>query len=253
MDSNCCLNNFVLIIIILYMSTINISIRRTAIISGVASIVMFFAAIIAEFYARQGIIIQDNATATAQNLLNNPFAFRVGMLGFLVILICDVLVSWALCIFLSPVHRYIALLAAVFRLIYTGIFASALTNLMMGFRLITNTQYTGITDKNGLYHYALLQFNAFDDGWAIGLVFFGVHLLLLAYLIIMSGFIPKIIGVLLFFASIAYMIDNIAKLIVSDYQHYKNIFTMAVAIPSIIGELGFALWLLIRGSRLRTK
>ncbi len=233
--------------------TIDTSIRRAAIIAGTSSIVMFFAAMLAELYARQGLIVADNAAATAHNIISNPLAFRMGMLGFLIVLICDVLVAWALYIFLSPVNKNIALLAAFFRLVYTCIFGVALLNLMTGFRLLTNVQYSEIIDKNELYHQALLQFNAFDDGWAIGLVFFGVHLLLIAYLIIQSSFIPKIIGILFFLAAIAYMGDNAAKLLLADYQDYKTLLTMAVAIPSIIGEVGFAVWLLLKGGKINSR
>lgn len=233
--------------------TINTSIRRAAIVAGTSSIVMFFAAMLAELYARQGLIVADNATDTAHNIISNPLAFSMGMLGFLIVLICDVLVTWALYIFLNPVNKNIALLAAFFRLVYTGIFGVALLNLMTGFRLLTNVQYSEIIDKNELYHQALLQFNAFDDGWAIGLVFFGVHLLLIAYLIIQSAFIPKIIGILLFLAAFAYMSDNLAKLLLADYQHYKTLLTRAVAIPSIIGEVGFAVWLLLKGGKINSR
>lgn len=224
---------------------IHISIRYAAVIAGISSVVMFFAAIIAEFYTRQNLIIPDNADTTAYNIIHNPLSFRIGILGFTIVLICDVLVSWALYIFFHSVNKSISLLTALFRLIYTAIFGVSLLNLVNGFRLLTGLHYTTAFNDQ-----ALLFFNAFDDGWAIGLIFFGVHLLLLAYLIINSKLVPKIIGILLLLASLAYLTDNLAKLLLADYQTYKTILTMIVAIPSIIGEVGFAVWLLIKGRKL---
>lgn len=226
--------------------TFNITIRKAAITAGLCSIIMFFAAIIAEFYTRQELIVVGDADATAINIINNPTSFRAGILGFIIVLICDVLVSWALYIFLNLVNKDISLLAAIFRLVYTAIFGVVLLNLITGFRLLTETRHT----INSVNSQALLLFNTFDDGWAIGLLFFGIHLLILGYLIIKSTFIPKFIGILLLIASTAYLTDNLAKLFLADYTSYKTLLTVFVAIPSILGEAGFAVWLLIKGRKL---
>jgi hypothetical protein len=223
----------------------NISIRRAAVIAGVSSIVMFFAALLAEFYARQSLIVTDNANITAHNIIHNSLSFRIGVLGFIIILVCDTLVSWALYIFLNPVNKSFSLLAAIFRLLYTAIFGVSLLNLLSGFRLLTGTGYSSAVNSQ-----ALALFRAFDDGWAIGLIFFGIHLLLLAYLIINSDFIPKLIGILLLLAALTYLTDNLAKLLSADYLAYKTLLTMLVAVPSIIGEVGFAGWLLIKGRKM---
>lgn len=223
----------------------DISIRRAAVVAGVSSIVIFIAAMLAEFYARQSLIVTDNANITAHNIIHNPLSFRVGILGFIIILVCDTLVSWALYFLLSPVNKSFSLLAAIFRLVYTAIFGVSLLNLVSGFRLLTDTGYSSAVNNQ-----ALALFRAFDDGWAIGLIFFSIHLLILAYLIINSDFIPKLIGILLLLASLAYLTDNLAKLLSADYKAYKTLLTMIVAVPSIIGEVGFAVWLLVKGRKL---
>lgn len=228
-------------------NTTNVNIRQAAIIAGMSSVIMFFAAMIAEFYARQNLIVTNNADATAINIINHTSSFKIGIVGFIIVLICDVLVSWALYIFLNPVNKSISLLAALFRLVYTAIFGVVLLNLITGFRLLTETQYA----IGAVNNQALLLFKAFDDGWAVGLLFFGIHLFLLGYLIIKSSFIPKLIGILLLMASLAYMTDNLAKLLLNDYASYKNMLTLFVAIPSILGEVGFAIWLLVKGRKLR--
>jgi len=227
-------------------NTTNVTIRQAAITAGISSVIMFFAAMIAEFYARQNLIVTNNADATAINIINHNGSFKTGILGFIVVIICDVLVSWALYIFLNPVNKEISLLAALFRLIYTGIFGVSLLNFVTGFRLLTHTKYVTLS----VNQQALLSFNAFDDGWAIGLLFFGIHLLLLGYMILKSNFIPKLIGILLLLAATVYIVVNLAKLLLADYVNYKNLLTLFVAIPSILGEVGFAIWLLVKGRKL---
>ena len=87
----------------------------------------------------------------------------------------------------------------------------------------------------------------FDTLWTVGLLFFGIHLILLGYLVIKSTYIPKTLGLLLILAAIGYIIDGMAKLFMSNYIDYKDIFEIIVIMPSVIGEFSFTVWLLIKG------
>jgi hypothetical protein len=68
----------------------------------------------------------------------------------------------------------------------------------------------------------------------------------LGYLIYKSGYISKLIGVLLLVAGIGYLIDSFANFLLPDYANYKDIFLMIVVIPGIIGELSLTFWLLFK-------
>ncbi|MES2555044.1 MAG: DUF4386 domain-containing protein [Bacteroidota bacterium] len=223
--------------------------RRAALIAGFSSILLAIAAGIAEFYARQQLIIPDDAAETAQRVLGGQASFRIGLLGFAIALICDLLISWALYVFLKPANKNLSLLTAWFRLIYTTIFALAIVELVNGNQVLIDGNLSAVMEPNQLHALALRHFQAFDNNWTIGFLFFGVHLLLLGYLAVKSGFIPKVIGVLLLIAGIAYFGSNLAKLVMPDYGTYEALFTAVVAIPSVIGELSLAIWLLAKGGK----
>ncbi len=87
----------------------------------------------------------------------------------------------------------------------------------------------------------------FNNIWSIGLVVFGCHLYVLGYLVFKSGYIPKIFGVLLIIASLCYIINNFANLLVNNYEKYKATVELFFSLPMIAGELGFGLWLLFKG------
>lgn len=46
-----------------------------------------------------------------------------------------------------------------------------------------------------------------------------------------------------------YMIDTGAHFLLSNYDGYGSIFLALVAIPSIIGEMSLAVWLLVKGGK----
>ena len=79
------------------------------------------------------------------------------------------------------------------------------------------------------------------------LLFFGVHLLLLGFLVLKANYIPRLIGVLLILAAFGYTIDGFSKLFLTSYKDYKTVFETFVILTGVIGELSFTIWLLIKG------
>ena len=90
-----------------------------------------------------------------------------------------------------------------------------------------------------------MQTNIFNIIWLIGLFFFGIHLILLGRIIGK----PKLIAIFLVIAGAMYMIDTAAHFVLPDYEDYATIFLALVAIPSIIGEMAFSIWLLVKGGK----
>ncbi|MDH4472305.1 MAG: DUF4386 domain-containing protein [Fluviicola sp.] len=223
--------------------------RKAAILAGLFSLILAAAAGVAEFYARQQLIVPDDAAETARRVIAGQASFRIGIFGFAVALICDLLISWALYVFLKPANKNLSLLIAWFRLIYTTIFALAVVELINGNRLLTDGHLSAVMEPDQLNALALHHFQGFDNSWTIGFLFFGLHLVLLGYLAVKSGFIPKIIGVLVFTAGVAYFGSNLAKLVMPNYEDYTAVLTAVVAIPSVIGELSLAIWLLAKGGK----
>jgi len=61
--------------------------------------------------------------------------------------------------------------------------------------------------------------------------------------------VPRWIGFLLVVAGIAYVVDTLANALLADYADVETVFLVIVAVPSLIGEFSFAVWLLMRGGK----
>jgi hypothetical protein len=77
-------------------------------------LLMSILAIFANFFVLEGLIIPGDAATTANNIIANELLFRGGISSFIIVLILDVLVAWALYILLKPVNKNLALLAALY-------------------------------------------------------------------------------------------------------------------------------------------
>jgi hypothetical protein len=228
----------------------DISPAKAARVAGIGYLIIFVLGIFANFFIFGGLLVRGDAAATANNIMANGLLFRGGMLSWLIVLICDIVIAWALYIFLKPVSKSLSLLTAWFRLVYVTIFGITQLNLLFVLLLLSGTDYLAVFDTNQLQALAMLFLNGHNLGFLIGLVFFGVHLLLLSYLIFKSSYIPKILGVLLILSSLGYLIDSFANFLLPNYADYETIFLLLVAIPGIIGELSFTLWLLLKGTKI---
>lgn len=218
--------------------------------TGLSLLVMAMIALFVNFFVFESLIVPGNAAATMENLLANDLLFRFGIAGFIVVLLLDVVVSWSLYILLRQVNKNLALLAALFRLAYTAIFAAALFNFISVLQLIRGEMYLAALETSQVQVQVMLMVDAFNNGWLVGLVFLSFHLLLIGYLVFNSQFMPRTVGILVMLAGMGYLIDNSAQVLLSNYADYEIIFLLIVAVPGVIGELTLAFWLLFKGKKI---
>lgn len=228
----------------------NISLRKAAVIAGFGYLIIFITGIFSNFFVLESLVVTGNAAKTANNIMGNDLLFRIGILSFIIMVIFDVLLAWALYVLLKPVNKNLSLLSGWLRLVNSTIFAVALYNLFSVLQVLSGTEYLKAFASDQLQAQVMLSLSTFNFIWLIGLVFFGFHLLVLGYLIFKSGYIPRILGILLIVASIGYLIDSFANFLLPSYPDYKDIFLFIVVVPGVIGELSLTFWLIFKGAKI---
>lgn len=222
-------------------------------IAGAGLILMGLLALFANFFVFESVIVADDAGETARNIIENEVLFRSGIAAFVLVALLDVLVAWALYVFLSPVNRHLALLAGWLRVAYAAMLAIAVSNYLNLTQLLGRSQGTDAIESDQLQAQVSLSVDAFSNGWLIGLVLFGFHLLVLGYILVSSGYVPRVIGVLVTIAGAGYLLDSGAQILMPNYADYETVFLIVVAAPGVVGELSLAFWLLLRGMKQRTR
>jgi hypothetical protein len=159
-------------------------------------------------------------------------------------------VAWAFYIFLEPINKSLSLLGAWLRLTYTTILGIAILNLIFVLLLSRHTNYLPSFKIEQIQVLMMLFLEAFESIWSIGLIVFGGHLLIVGYVAFKSDSIPKVISILLLLASIGYIVIHLSKTFLSQYEGGISILNLVFIVPMIVGELGFGIWLLLRGGKL---
>jgi hypothetical protein len=199
---------------------------------------------VANFGAIEGLVTDGDATKTATDITASAGFFRLGIAAMVVVVILDVVVAWALMTFFGPVHKGVARLAAWLRLAYAAIFAVAISQLVGALHLLGNAQYLTTFTVDQRHTEALLKIQTYEDIWQVSLALFGLHLVLIGYLAYKSGFVPRILGVLLVIAGAGYLVDSFAGVLVAGYS-------ISVAVVTFVGEPLLMVWLLVKGRNLR--
>ena len=142
----------------------------------------------------------------------------------IITLTSDVGVALVLYDLLRPVSRIVSLCAAIFRIVFV---------VVMG---LNSLNFFGLLNVIGKARSA----DTFNVGYGIALVPFGVHCLLIGYLVFRSTFLPRLLGVLMATAGLAYLLFIWPSLGLRLFFPY-------IAIPGVLGEGSLTLWLLTKG------
>lgn len=217
---------------------------------GVLYLIIIVVGIFGEIFVRDRLIVSDDATATANNIVGSQFLWRIGIASQIMMLVCAVALALILYNLLRPVSRNIAMLAAFFNLISISIEALIKLSLFAALFLVGDANYLKAFEPTQLHALAFLSIKLHSSGYNISLLFFGFNCIFWGYLLYYSPYFSKILGILLVVTGICYIINSLSWFLVPTFA--SKIYP-AILIPCLIGELALTLWLLIKGVRLPKK
>lgn len=220
----------------------DLSSRKAALIAGIGLLIMVLTVPFAEFQIFPKLINYKDPVETAQNISAQKLLFGLGIFLNFITILCDVVVAWALYVFLKPVNQSFSLLTAWFRLVYTGVYLMALMNLLKVFSLLKSETYFQAHDQGQASDLILFHVRSFGVEWTFGLILFGIYLLLLGFLVIKATYIPSWLGWLLVLAGIGYVVNSSGSFL------FPTVNTDFLTI-TFVGELIFMVWLLVKGTR----
>ncbi|WP_339812866.1 DUF4386 domain-containing protein [Paenibacillus sp. FSL R7-0189] len=224
--------------------------RKSALTAGISLIIMTIASFFSYGFVHGTLVVQGDASATFINIVSSNNLFKGEILGWIIIMIADILVAWAFYVFLEPVNQNLSLLGAWLRLTYSAILAISILTLIFVLLLTGNTNGFSTLTIEQTQAFMMLFLDAFQFIWSMGLIVFGGHLLIVGYVALKSDVIPKVISILLLLASIGYIIIHLSKMFLPQYEAVITTLNFIFTIPMIVGELGFGIWLLLRGGKI---
>lgn len=206
----------------------------------------FFISIVAggfgEGYAPSLLIDFGDAAKTVANLQAHDMLFRLSFAAYLVEGLCDIALAVIFYVLLKPVSRGLALLAAMFgvasAILYGAceLFYFALPHVLLAGGPALNGFTPGQVDA-----LVLISFKLFNYGAGLFLIFYGTGWILRGWLMIRSGYIPKILGILMIVGGLGFVVRTLSTVLAPAWS---SPVMLMLLLP---GGVLLGLWLLIRG------
>jgi hypothetical protein len=212
-------------------------------ITGILYLVIIILGLFGELVVRGTLAVPGDPAATAARITEFELLFRLGFTGELIAFLSDVAVAVLLYVLLRPVGKTLSMAAAAFRLTGTAVYGVNLLNQMAVLLLLGGGGYGSSFGVGQIHALAGFFMDLHGLGYDLGLVFFGVHCVLLGYLLLRWAKAPGALGVLMVLAGMGYLVGSLTAFM---FPAYSEAVAWVYAAP-LIGELAFSVWLLAKG------
>lgn len=200
-------------------------IRFFSILTGTALLIMALAAGYAYGISFTQIHVENDPIQTMTNIQSNSALFYSGAAAWGLILAADLLVAYGLYRYLKSSHLNIAIFSGMLRLLYCLFLAIGIVFL---FRQDTHL---------------------FEKTWSLGLFIFGFHLIVTGIGVLKNEWTPSIFAYLLLIAGIGYSLIHGLENFMPQAAAAAAFLDTYLSIPMAVGELSFAVWLLVKGGK----
>jgi len=217
------------------------SVQTYARIAGVLLLLSFVGGGFGEAYAPAHLIVLGNASATAHNIITSDLFFRLGFLAYLLEAVTDVALTFLLYVLLRPIHANLAFLSLLFRLMATATFAFGELFYFAPSLILGGDGYLKTFSPEQLNTLALLSLNVYGAASFIFTVHYGVASILFGYLMVRSGYLPRMLGALWVLAGFGFVTSNVVWVLAPASA------SSLLLVPQLLASLSLALWLLVRG------
>ena len=212
------------------------SLKKTARWTGVLMIALAIAAGYGIMYVPETLSAAGEKIGDYQSLLG------AGIAANAVVFLVEIAIVALLYKLLEPVNRNISLMAAYARLGMTVLQGVNVFNLIFVLMLVSGSNFGAVFDPAQISALTFLFLETFGVGSLVWGWFFGLHLVLSGYLVYKSGYLPKLIGILLIVISAAYFIQSFGTFLLPQYtETFETIGLMATI------EIVFPIWLIVKG------
>jgi hypothetical protein len=203
-------------------------------------LIIFFLGMFTELFIRPGMIVSGDPAATVKNIASSEALFRLSLASDLIRQMLLMLLPLVIYKLLRPVNKNVAALMVMFALVSVPISMVNEINHFAVLLLASGAGYLTAFKADQLNALVLFFLELRKYGTFISQLL-SLWVLLLGYLVFKSGFLPRLLGILLMLGGLCYMVSAVLFFLFPDFD------TMILGLFAFIGESLFYLWLLIKG------
>lgn len=223
---------------------------RISRVAGLVYLVVVVTGLFSLAYVPSRLAGPGGSQAAFQRIVSSEPLFRYGIASFLVNQVAFLVLPLVLFRLLRPVNRDVAVLMVPLAVVSVPISLASVVNELDVLSLLADSGYHSTIPPASLAAMAGQSLEAYHNGLLVSSLFWGLWLLPFGYLVLKSGFLPKILGIILMLGCLGYTIHVFGQLLVPRYS--ETLIADLALKPAAVGEIGSSLWLLLVGGRKRS-
>jgi len=206
-------------------------------VAGFLYLIIFCLGIFGELFVRQSLIVPGDAATTVDNIMDSESLFRLTLVTGLIRSTCLILLPLVLYKLLKPVNKTNALVMVILALISVGIEMVYMINDYAVLLLLSGADYLTALEADQL-HAQVMFFLDLQTYGAFIPQFLSLWLILVGYLVFKSGFLPRILGVLLIIGCFGYLIDSFVFFLFPNFDVTIGQFTFIGEVLLVLTDSG---------------
>ena len=219
--------------------------RTAARVAALAYLISVALVVFANFGMRGHLFVSGDMAETVRRIAAAESLFRLSVAFDLVYCTGVVVLLTALYVVLSPVNRYLALLAMLWKLVYAVTAVLMALSFLSIVRLATDAPYRQALGAEPLQALVRLHSSATWEQYYVGLAFWALSSTVLAWLWLKSGYIPAALAVFGLVSSAWCALCTFAYIINPAFAHVVNLWWFDS--PMAVFDIILSFWILFRG------
>lgn len=217
--------------------------NKTARMAGFLYLIYIILHISADVIGRSTLIVYGDAATTATNIIAAAWQFRIGFILDLCAAMVFLLTAWALYLLLKSVNQNLALLFLLLNLGGVAIQCASDLFLPASQLLSSGADYAKAFQPDQQRALAMSLLYLYKNGFMIAQIFYGAWLFPLGYTVYKSGFLPRILGMVLMIHCATWLLTSLQFFLFPGFTAITYISWPL----GFIAEFGLTLWLLVMG------
>lgn len=213
--------------------------RGAGILYIITDIFMIFSGMVVD----PKIYVPGNAVATAGNIQASGWLFRLGFVSNITGHIIFLFLVLALYDLFKSVDKGQARLMVILVVASVPLIILNMLNQYAPILLLSGAGHLSAFNPAQLQTLSMVFFDLYENGVQIAEVFWGLWLIPLGLLVYKSGFVPKVLGVLLFIGCLGHLLSFLSTFLFPE----NSAILIPIAETVMLAELPIFLWLLIKG------
>jgi hypothetical protein len=216
-------------------------------IGGILYLILIACGVYAEIFVLSELVVGNNQTATAANILANETLYRIGIIAHIVTLVCSSLLIGILFKVFKSTSEYLVLTLLVFNVVTVAIEGVSILYELETLSILKSKILVSLFSPDQINALAYLPLKMQSVTYDLALLFFGIACCLISILILKSKLFLRWVGILMFVAGVCYITNSVTYFISPAFRSYLLPF---ILIPCFVAELSLSINM-IAGSRKR--